>query len=538
LKYKLCILIILIAKLTVVAQKTTTDNTCIYIAIPHQKNAAYLTKHLSIHKWKNDTVYAFLNEHTHQWINNQNIPYHILQDNRRKNTTDYNYRYYPTFSEYKSKMQMYADSFPHLCKYIRFGESILKYDLLCLHLSNHTQNDSLKPNIFFTASMHGNELSCYNNMLQLINYLISGYGNDQFITELMNQVNIYINPLSNPDGTYFGADEIYRTSRFNYNGIDLNRNFPDPVYGENPDGFTLQLENKYMMEFMKSIPFVFAINLHAGAEIINYPWDAFMLDKFDTPHPDDAWYEKISIDYIQHLNKQNDPFYYTGISPTGYTRGHLWYPLFGGRQDYVNYFLHRKEITLEISEDFVPDSANLEYIWQANKDSYLSFIEQTLFGIKGSITDSISKKQIPAYINIKGIDKTNFFNTRDSFFGEFHYLPSPGIYQIEITSPGYREVTLNNIIVNNNQLNSFDVALEPLNDGIYVFPTISNNYIDIWSDEDINYVCFFEMTGKSAIELYKPIPRRVNVSHLKQGMYILKIHTNYSEKYTKIFKYN
>jgi len=539
LKFKLWIILLILANLSVLAQKATSDNVCIYIAIPHQKNAAFLSKNISVHKYTNDTIYAFLSTHTLNWINNQNIPYIIIHDNRFKNKQDYNYQFYPKFSEYKSSMQMYADSFPHLCKYIQFGESILKFDLLCLHLGNHLNPDPLKPSILFTSSMHGNELSCYMGMLKLIDYLITNYGKNAYITDLMNKVNIYINPISNPDGAYFGSDSIYRTSRFNSLGIDLNRNFPDPVYGENPDGFTLQLENKYMMEFMKSIPFVFAINLHAGAEVINYPWDAFMPEEFDTPHPDDTWYENISKDYIAQLNKQNDSFYFTGISSTGYTRGHLWYPLFGGRQDYVNYFLHRKEITLEISQEFIPDSNNLEYLWNANKDAYLSLIEQMLYGLRIKLSDSISKKYIPAFIGIKNIDKPTTYYVRDSFYGVFHHLPAPGIYHLEISSPGYKDTIIKNITVNHNMLNHIDIALKPIQNGIIVYPTVCSEFINVWSDQIITNIQIYDLSGKIILDS-KPASNqtRMNIIKMNQGMYILKIQTNYSEKYTKIFKYN
>lgn len=64
-------------------------------------------------------------------------------------------------------------------------------------------------------------------MLRLIDTLLSSYGTDQRLTNLINNLEIWICPDTNPDGTYYGGNNsVSGARRYNYNGYDLNRNFP------------------------------------------------------------------------------------------------------------------------------------------------------------------------------------------------------------------------------------------------------------------------------------------------------------------------
>jgi len=66
-------------------------------------------------------------------------------------------------------------------------------------------------------------------MLRLIDSLLTSYGSNPRITYVIDNAEIWINPNANPDGTYHGGNgTVYGATRYNVNGYDLNRNFPDP----------------------------------------------------------------------------------------------------------------------------------------------------------------------------------------------------------------------------------------------------------------------------------------------------------------------
>jgi len=49
----------------------------------------------------------------------------------------------------------------------------------------------------YTSSMHGDELTGYVLMLRLIDSLLSTYGTNPRVTNLVNNFEIWINPLAN-----------------------------------------------------------------------------------------------------------------------------------------------------------------------------------------------------------------------------------------------------------------------------------------------------------------------------------------------------
>ena len=65
----------------------------------------------------------------------------------------------------------------------------------------------------YTSSMHGGETAGYVLMLRLIDTLLSGYGITPKITNIVKNVEIWINPLANPDGTYWGGNNTVNQAK-------------------------------------------------------------------------------------------------------------------------------------------------------------------------------------------------------------------------------------------------------------------------------------------------------------------------------------
>ena len=115
--------------------------------------------------------------------------------------------------------------------------------------------------------MHGDETGGYILMLHLADYLLKNYLTSSRVKTLLDNLEIWINPLANPDGTYRNDNTINSPTRYNANGFDLNRNFPDPL---NPNTFK-QKETLDMIKFLRKHRFVLSANFHSGAEVVNYP---------------------------------------------------------------------------------------------------------------------------------------------------------------------------------------------------------------------------------------------------------------------------
>ncbi|WP_373810111.1 M14 family zinc carboxypeptidase, partial [Porphyromonas loveana] len=180
---------------------------------------------------------------------------------------------YPTYEGYVSMMNEFQANYPSLCTTSSVGKSVKNRELLVCRLTSSV-NAGKKPKVFFTSTMHGDETTGYVVMLRLIDYLLSNYETDPRVKNILDKTEVWISPLTNPDGTYrMGNNSVNGATRYNANNIDLNRNFKDDVHGDHPDGKPWQPETQAYMDFQSQHNFVLGMNVHGGAEVVNYPWD-------------------------------------------------------------------------------------------------------------------------------------------------------------------------------------------------------------------------------------------------------------------------
>ena len=62
-------------------------------------------------------------------------------------------------------------------------------------------------------------------------YLLNNYGDNNKVTHLIDEIDIWINPLQSRRNSYGGNQNVWSFIRYNSNFIDLNRNYPDPEDG-------------------------------------------------------------------------------------------------------------------------------------------------------------------------------------------------------------------------------------------------------------------------------------------------------------------
>lgn len=400
---------------------------------------------------------------------------------------------YPTYDAYVEMMLQFAEDYPELCLVDTIGYSVENRLILVLKISdNVTTNDLDEPDFFYTATMHGDETVGYVLMLRLVDYMLSNYNSDDRIKNMIDNLEIYINPLSNPDGTFAGGNySVNGATRYNSNGVDLNRNFPDAVGGQHPDGNSWQQENIVMMDFMEAHNFVSSMNFHGGAEVMNYPWD----HKYDL-HPDDEWFIYVSREYADTVHDVDNS--YMADFDDGITNGAAWYRVEGGRQDYTTHFLHGREITAELSNVKLPSASELPDFWDKNYRSLLNFIEQTLYGVKGVVTN-IYGTPLHAKIFIDGHDDdSSHVWTNET--GVYLRLLEEGTHNITYMAEGYESQTIS-VTVNNRSRTIQNVALE-----VYVPPievSISHNATNPTNQSPIQLSVEFsaDITGFEASDL-------------------------------------
>ncbi len=121
-----------------------------------------------------------------------------------KQVLDWNY--YPTYTAYETIMSEFATNHPDICRLITITTLNSGRKIQVLKITDNPDIQENEPEFLYTSSIHGDETTGYVLMLHLIDYLLTNYTTDPRITEMINNTEIYINPLANPDGTYKGGN--------------------------------------------------------------------------------------------------------------------------------------------------------------------------------------------------------------------------------------------------------------------------------------------------------------------------------------------
>ena len=427
-----------------------TDKGEIYFSFEYEnKNQLNeFSKLISIdHKTNDEIAYAYANKSEFAKFLQQGISYQLIEKKPLNyiNNSKNNWDYYPTYTEYTNMMQAFADSFPAICKLHHLGALNSGREILILQISDNVGQKENEPAFLYTSSMHGNELTGYILSLRLVDYILNGYGNNSRLTDLVNEIDIWINPLANPDGAYAGGNQdVWSATRYNANLADLNRNYPDPQDGPHPDGNPWQDETEFFMGLADTVNFTISANMHGGTELVNYPWDTW-----STLAADNNWWEYVSMEYADSCQANSSSGYFNSQN-NGITNGYDWYEVDGGRQDYMNYFRYCREFTLELSNDKTPNPNDLPMLWDANYTSLLNYMEQSLFGLRGIVTDSITGAPLKAKIEILGHDVDSSHVYSNLPIGNYHRHIYQGNYNITFSKSGYYPKTINSTILNND----------------------------------------------------------------------------------------
>ena len=325
--------------------------------------------------------------------------------------------------------------------------------ILGVRLNNGSPNG--KPRFLYTSTMHGDEVTGMILMLRLIDELCTS--TDSRIVNLLNNLDIFIFPCTNPDGTYYrGNNTVTGARRNNGNGVDLNRHFPDFDDGAHPDGYSsYQDEAQWMMDLAQQYLFTMGANYHGGAEVMNYPWDTYR-----QVHPDDAWWQYVCLEYA-NLAKAVNSSYMTDTESNGITNGYAWYTISGSRQDYMNYYGQCREVTIECSSTKTPNASQLPNFWNYNHNSMLTLMEEALYGIHGVVTDANTGATLTGVtVTIENHDHHGSSVTTHEV-GDYHRPIKGGTYSVTYSLEGYQSQTITVTAVD-GQTTTQNVQLIPL----------------------------------------------------------------------------
>ncbi len=352
-------------------------------------------------------------------------------------------RAWPTWAEYEASLQQIAQDHPTIVRLLSIGQTVQGRQMWILKITDNPDVNEDEPEFKYTSSLHGDEVTGMEMCRRLAGLLTDGYGVDPTLTDYVNNAEIWIQPMSNPDG-------FVAVSRYNASGIDLNRDFPDPVNDpvDNPAGRAIETQN--LMNFGYAHRFILSANYHGGALVVNYPWDSFV-----GYTPDDTMIENFSLGYAF----RNPPMWNSSEFLHGVTIGWAWYIIDGGMQDWCYNWRNEIDVTIEVSNTKRPSWTLMDQFWTENKDAMIWYLARVFVGVRGIVTNAVTGLPVDATVDIVQIGKSI---RTDASIGDYHRMLEPGTYTVKVDAAGYVSQQIPNVVVVDGPATRLDIALQPL----------------------------------------------------------------------------
>ncbi len=355
-------------------------------------------------------------------------------------------------AEIETQFIAWAAAYPTLFSYQSIGNSVQGRPMWVGKVSDNVGSDEPEIEVKYIGAMHGDELTGLENCMKLIDTLLTGYGVDAELTEMVNDYEIYILPLMNPDGRNVGT----LGQRFNANGQDLNRDFPDRCWDSTNTTAGREIETANVMNFSATRNFVISANFHGGEVVANYPWDSnYNGASVFSPSPEDALFYQIALTYAQ----SNPTMYnHSNFPPDGTTNGAEWYHVSGGMQDWNYVWMGDKEVTMEISYTKSGPESALDSLWRENRRSMINYLQMAREGVRGVVTDAQTGDPVRANIMLANIP---YVTHSSALHGEYYRMLLAGNYSLTFSAPGYVSQVVNNVNVVAGTPTILDIQLSP-----------------------------------------------------------------------------
>ncbi|XRQ04367.1 M14 family metallopeptidase [Actinomadura welshii] len=141
---------------------------------------------------------------------------------------------YHTFAEMRQEVDSVVAGHPAIARQFVAGRSYQGRDIVGVKISDNVAADEDEPEVLVIANIHARERLTAEQALDYIGQLTDGYGSDARITELVNEREIWVMPMVNPDGQVHDMTSDTSPGRWwrknrqpnaRSTGTDLNRNF-------------------------------------------------------------------------------------------------------------------------------------------------------------------------------------------------------------------------------------------------------------------------------------------------------------------------
>jgi len=445
---------------------------------------------------------------------------------------------YLGLQEIYDEMDNFESSYSSICTVV---DLTVKYDMpatyddrhiYAMKISDNVEEEEGEPTFLMVSCHHAREIVTPVIALYSIDQFTSNYASDPQIKSLVDEYEIWIVPVWNPDGYDYvmNVDNMWRKNRhyfsqYNSYGVDLNRNYPfgwDSGCSGSTDPFSetykgpsaaSEAETQTMMAFSNDRHFTKVIDYHSYAREVLYSYCCHS-------HPFSSFLEDEAIII------SNAAGYYGSVrAPSAEGENYEWQLFTNGT--YAN--------LMETHTSFQPDYnsavAEAVQVWP----STITILERPI-SISGYVRDSRTNQPIIADIELDGITFPNGEEFRsEGSFGRYHLFLPAGTYSVVFSAPFY-ESQSHTITVTSDSAEILNIDLDLINEEPNA-PSIDgptsgtpgNEYLfkfqatDPDDDNIFYYIDWDDDTCEEWIGPYKS-GQLITVNHIweEEGTYIVK----------------
>jgi len=331
-----------------------------------------------------------------------------------------------TYAQLVTEMQQAALDHPDIVILDTLGYSVQGRMILAAKVSDNPSLEEDEPEFRIIGNHHGNEYMGIEMGLSMLQYLTDNYGSNPQVTHLVNDLETWIIPMMNPDGRTAG-------SRYNANGVDLNRDYGYIWNGEggSPAPFS-QPETRAIRLHGLEHNFSISLSYHTTAAYVNYVWNYR-----DFPVPDSAFIVNISTEYGSY-------------TPYTVIEGYEWYQTYGDCNDWSYGSRGDIDATIETANSDIPTT------WNYNRPAMLAMMERTDDGVRGNVTDATTGQPLEAMVTCTQLGQPVF---TEPTVGDYQKNLLPGTYTLKFSANGYQDTTISGVVVSGGSPTILNVAL-------------------------------------------------------------------------------
>ncbi len=416
---------------------------------PQEVHRLAQTGNVDVEGYRNGTLTAIV--YDLEALQHEGYRFEVVADLDSLRTQVWNrYRDYHSYTSLMNDLSALVQAHPDIARLDTIGYSVQGRALVFLKISDNVNQREFEPEVRIVGTHHGNEWPSTEIPYMFAQYLLDNYGTNPQVTQLVNEREIWIMPLFNPDG-----HEMQQ--RRNANNVDLNRDYGYMWGGEGSSSYPYsQPETQAMYEFSQQHNFTLSLSYHTYGEVVNYIWNWA-----PDPPPDSTQIVEISEHYASY---------------NGYwvTEGYQWYQTLGDLNDYSYGIDSDIDWTIELANEFVPPYSQIPGIFEENRQAMLDFVERAGQGIGGFVFDAETGDTIKeARIYVEEIGWPVF---TDPVLGDYVRVLQPGTYTVRVEANGYEPATVTGVQVQQGQLTRLDVSLTP-GGGSYAYKLVQVEYV-------------------------------------------------------------